>query len=358
MTNYKHILITGGAGFVGSHLALNLKELFPGAVVTAFDNLHRRGSELNLPRLAKNGVQFLHGDIRSKEDLREVVKADLIVDCVAEPSVLAGINSSPEYLLGTNLFGTVNALELARICKADFIFLSTSRVYPLKELRELELKETDTRFTLKGKQRIYGVSSAGITEEFPLGKSRTLYGATKLASELLVQEYVASYGMRAVINRCGVIAGPWQFGKVDQGVMTLWMARHIYKDRGLSYIGYGGTGKQVRDFLHIDDVCTAIRAELAKFEKLNSEVLNVGGGLANCLSLQEMTKLCQEITGNHIEIASIPEDRPGDIPLYITDHAKFTGLTGWRPKKDAMRTFTDIYDWITRHKDALRGILE
>lgn len=354
MRTYKHILITGGAGFVGSHLALDIKELFPGAPVIAFDNLHRRGSELNVSRLKSSGVQFVHGDIRNKDDLREVVRADLIIDCVAEPSVLAGITSSPEYLLGTNLWGTVNALELARARRADFIFLSTSRVYPLAELRGLELKESATRFILKEKQKIPGVSSAGITEKFSLGKARTLYGATKLASELLVQEYAAAYGIRAIINRFGVIAGPWQFGKVDQGVMTLWMARHLYKDKALSYIGYGGAGKQVRDFLHIDDACSAIRAEISEFEKLNGEVFNIGGGLGNSLSLQEMTVLCQDITSNRIEISSVLEERYGDIPLYITDYAKFTRQTGWKPERKVEQILSDTYEWITRNKESLR----
>lgn len=355
---YKNILITGGAGFVGSHLAMNLKEMFPHASVISFDNLHRRGSELNIPRLKKGGVQFLHGDIRNKEDVQEVVKADLIIDCVAEPSVLAGVRSSPEYLLRTNLWGTVNALELAWSRHADFIFLSTSRVYPLKELRALALKERATRFVLRSRQKIAGVSSAGITEDFPLGTSRTLYGATKLASEILVQEYAAAFNIRAIINRFGVIAGPWQFGKVDQGVAALWVARHAYKSGALSYIGYGGSGKQVRDFLHIKDMCAAIMAEIKLFSRLSGGIFNIGGGAKNSLSLLEMTRLCQEVTGNRIKVASVPRERVGDIPLYITDHAKFTSLTGWKPAKSVREIFCDTHEWIINSREELRGIVQ
>jgi CDP-paratose 2-epimerase len=246
----KRALITGGAGFVGSALGLGLAQRYPDWQITALDNLKRRGSELNLPRLKQAGIQFIHGDVRNTEDLDPVaLQPDLILECSAEPSVLAGY-ASPGYVLQTNLVGTVNCLELARQTQADFIFLSTSRVYPIAYLNALEFTETETRFQLLEQQVLPGVSSQGISEEFPLNGARSLYGATKLASELLVAEYADAYGLRTVINRCGVLTGPWQMGKVDQGVFALWMAFHYFQ-RSLKYIGYGGTGKQVRDFLHV-----------------------------------------------------------------------------------------------------------
>lgn len=354
--NYKKILITGGAGFVGSNLAIFLKQHYEHISVICLDNLKRRGSELNIPRLSQHGIQFVHGDIRSPEDM-EGIEFDLMLECSAEPSVLAGVNESPEYVINTNLVGSINCLEAVRKRKADVIFLSTSRVYPIKELNELVLNETKTRFTLSSKQPFPGVSSQGISEDFPLGKTRSMYGATKLASELLLQEYIESYGIRGVINRCGVITGPWQMGKIDQGVIVLWLARHIWKNKPLSYIGYGGTGKQTRDFIHVADLFSALQIQLKDIKKHSSEIYNVGGGVENSLSLMEMTTLSEKITGNKIKIKSVKKDRPNDIPIYISDSRTFQKKTGWNCKKDAETTFTEIFDWISKNKSSLEPIL-
>lgn len=293
----RKVLITGGAGFVGSALGLGLAERYPDWKITALDNLKRRGSELNLPRLKQVGIEFIHGDVRNKEDLDPVaLQPDIILECSAEPSVLAGY-TSPGYVLQTNLVGTINCLELARQTHADFIFLSTSRVYPIAHLSALKFTETETRFQLLDDQSLGGVSSQGISEEFPLDGARSLYGATKLASELLIAEYADAYGIITLINRCGVLTGPWQMGKVDQGVFALWMAFHYFQ-KSLKYIGYGGTGKQVRDFLHIADLLDLIDLQIHNFDKLKGQTFNVGGGAENTLSLYETTQLCQKITGH------------------------------------------------------------
>ena len=127
----RQVLITGGAGFVGSSLGLGLAQRYPDWKIIALDNLKRRGSELNIPRLKQAGIEFVHGDVRNAEDLEaSALPVDLILECSAEPSVLAGY-TSPGYVLQTNLIGTINCLELARQTQADFIFLSTSRVIPL-----------------------------------------------------------------------------------------------------------------------------------------------------------------------------------------------------------------------------------
>ncbi|MFA5880480.1 MAG: NAD-dependent epimerase/dehydratase family protein [Candidatus Margulisiibacteriota bacterium] len=353
---YKNILITGGAGFVGSNLALKLKKKYPQTEIFALDNLKRRGSELNISRLKEAGISFIHGDIRNKEDFEEIKKIDLILECSAEPSVLAGINSSPAYLLNTNLFGTINCLEFARENKADFIFLSTSRVYPIETINKLNFIEKIDRFDLDGKQLVAGASKYGIAENFPLDGTRSLYGATKLCSEILLQEYIASYGLNGIINRCGVITGPWQMGKVDQGVFVLWVARHIFGGK-LSYIGYGGQGKQVRDFIHIDDLFDILDIQLNNIKKFNNNIYNIGGGLENSVSLQELTKICEEITGNKIKIDSIKETRPADLKLFITDSRKIMKLTSWKPKKNIKETITDITNWINENKNQLKSIL-
>ncbi|QIR38006.1 NAD-dependent epimerase/dehydratase family protein [Tolypothrix sp. PCC 7910] len=351
----RQVLITGGAGFVGSSLGLGLTQRHPDWKITALDNLKRRGSELNLPRLKQARIQFIHGDVRSSEDLDSLsLKPDLILECSAEPSVLAGY-TSPGYVLQTNLVGTINCLELARKTQADFIFLSTSRIYPINYLNSLKFTEEKTRFQLLEQQLLSGVSSHGISEEFPLDKARSLYGTTKLASELLIAEYGEAYGLRTLINRCGVLTGPWQMGKVDQGVFALWMAFHYFQ-KPLKYIGYGGTGKQVRDFLHVSDLLELIDLQIHSLEKLKGQTFNVGGGVNNTLSLHETTQLCQEITGNKVPITPIPETRIGDVPIFITDSYKVRNATGWQPKKDAKMTLTEIYEWIAKFEQQVSDI--
>lgn len=352
---YKHILITGGAGFVGSNLALKLKTDFPDARITSVDNLKRRGSELSIKRLKAAGVEFVHGDIRNKEDLA-FDRIDLLIECAAEPSVLAGIDSSPEYLINTNLIGTLNCLEVARQHKADVVFLSTSRVYPIETINKLAFKETPTRFELLAKQNVPGASDHGIAEDFPLNKPRSLYGATKLMSEIMLAEYVDTYSIRGFVDRCGVITGPWQMGKVDQGVFVLWVAKHYFK-QPLSYIGYGGEGKQVRDFIHIDDLYRSLKYQLEHFDDFNGEVYNIGGGHKNSISLQELTTLCEQVTGNTVPIASVKENRPADLISFITDSRKFMQKSGLTWQKGPEQTVRDIYQWIKANESDLKPIL-
>lgn len=356
MKNYQSILVTGGAGFVGSNLALWLKRRFPTSTVIALDNLKRRGSELTLPRLRQGGVEFIHGDVRNPEDLRlDQRKIDLIMECSAEPSVLAGYGEAPDYLLNTNLNGTINCMDLARRTGADVIFLSTSRVYPIAALNALRFREGPTRFALEPQQNVPGASERGISEHFPLEGTRSMYGATKLCSELLIQEYSEMYGVRAIINRCGVLTGPWQMGKVDQGVFTLWMAMH-YFERELSYIGWGGTGKQVRDLLHVEDLADLLDIQLSRFDEFKGQTFNVGGGVASSLSLQETTRLCQEITGKVIPVHAVQSNRPADLALYITDSSRIMQATGWRPRHTPEQTMRSIYNWIVAEEATVRHI--
>ncbi len=350
------ILITGGCGFVGSGMALDFKERYPNARITAFDNLKRRGSELNLAKLKEHQIEFVHGDIRSKDDLFELNQTfDLFIEASAEPSVLAGLNGSPDYLLQTNLVGTLNCLEFARKFAPQMIFLSTSRVYSIGPLREIQLSETETRFEIAQEQTLPGVSNKGINEDFTTSQPRSLYGATKLASELILQEYVDTYGMKAVVNRCGVIAGPGQFGKVDQGVFTMWVANH-YFDKPLKYIGFGGTGKQVRDLLHPSDLFEAVDAQWNKIDQLSCEVFNLGGGVESSTSLYELTSTCQEVTGNDIAIGSDSTTTAVDIPLYVSDNLKAKRQFDWTPKKNVKNIVDDIYRWLKEQESITKQI--
>jgi CDP-paratose 2-epimerase len=226
----------------------------------------------------------------------------------------------------------------------------------MRALNAIAYHEGKTRFELEETQSIPGISENGISEAFPLEGTRSLYGTTKLCSELLIQEYGEMYGLNTVINRCGVIAGPWQMGKADQGVAALWMARHLFGGN-LAYIGYGGAGKQVRDFLHVDDLAGLVTLEIQKIEALTGSVFNAGGGRKRSASLQELTNACAEISGNRIEIASKSENRAADVPIYITDNDAITQTTGWKPEKDLSDILRDTYQWMTEYKEQLRSIL-
>ena len=354
--NIDNILITGGCGFVGSSMAISFRNKHPEAKIWCLDNLKRRGSELNIERLKEHDISFIHGDVRNSEDLESIHDIDIILECSAEPSVLAGFSQNPEYIINTNLYGTINCLELARKNKAAMIFLSTSRVYPYETINSLNYEETESRYELSDEQRVQGASNKGFTEKFPLDGPRSLYGATKLSSELIIQEYVEAFGLKAVINRCGVIAGPWQFGKVDQGFMAYWVANHHWK-KGMSYIGYGGEGKQVRDILHIDDLYNLIKIEIENFDMLSGQIFNVGGGREVSVSLKELTDLCAEITGNRIDMDVINENRPADIRIYLTDNSKINEKTGWEPEKQINDIVYDIYNWLNNNDTDLKRVL-
>lgn len=353
----RRLLITGGAGFVGGQLAVALAERHPDWEILALDNLKRRGAELNLPRLRAHGVTFVHGDVRDAADLAALEHLDAIVECSAEPSALTGYDGGVDYVVRSNLLGAWHCLELARRHDAQLVFLSTSRVYPVAGLSGLAYREADTRLELLDHQSSTGASAVGVSEAFPLEGARTLYGATKLSAELLIAEYRAAFGLRAVINRCGVIAGPWQMGKVDQGVFTFWMLAH-YFDRDLSYIGYGGTGKQVRDLLHVADLVDLIDEQLDRPEHWDGLTANVSGGLSGSLSLMETTEICRELTGHAPRIAGLAENRPGDVPIYVGDCARLYAHTDWRPGRSPHETLRDIFSWVAEHERALLAALD
>jgi CDP-paratose 2-epimerase len=352
-----NVLITGGAGFVGSNLAVSLATRHPDWNLTVLDSLYRRGSELNLPRLEGAGITVVRGDIRNPEDLMRLPKIDAMVECSAEPSVMSGVDGDTGFAVHTNLTGAYNCLELARRDGAFLVFLSTSRVYPVEPQRALRLEETETRFEIAAAQDFAGVSPAGIAEDFPMVVGqRSLYGATKLAAELLVEEYRQGLGVPTVVNRCGVIAGPWQMGKVDQGVFAHWILAHHFGNP-LTYIGFGGEGKQVRDLLHVEDLVDLVERQLLAPEEWDGRTMNVGGGRECSLSLAETTAICQRLTGREVPIEPVLETRAGDVPIYLSDCTRLFEATDWRPQRDAETVLADFYSWVLSDEERIARAL-
>lgn len=347
-------LVTGGCGFIGSTLALRLKRRFPRAKVIALDNFHRNGSRLNALRLRDGGIEIVEADVRDRDAMAAAGPCDLVIDAAAEPSVMAGRGDDVSYVVDTNLGGTLNILECARRWQARLLFLSTSRVYPVRTLREIRLVEGRERFDIATDQALPGITAAGISESFPVEGARTLYGATKFASEVMVREYAEQFGLDAVVNRCGVIAGPWQMGKIDQGVIALWVAAHIF-GKSLKYVGYNGL--QVRDVLHVEDLASLVERQASHASPLAGAVYSVGGGVDRSCSLRELTTLCRQRTGSLIDIPVDPGVREGDVPLFITDASRVSDAFGWSPERSLRDIVGNIAGWIEGNADTLRPIL-
>ena len=281
------ILITGICGFVGSALAERLLERQPGLSIFGIDNLMRPGSELNRWRLRQLGVQVIHGDIRAASDFEGLPTAEWVIDAAAHPSVLAGLEGScsSRQLLEHNLGGLVNMLEYAKMHRAGFVLLSSSRVYSIPALCGLPLKTAGNAFVLDDSLPLpTGVSARGIGVDFSTVPPISLYGSTKLASEAVALEYGEAFNFPVWVNRCGVLAGAGQFGTPDQGIFSYWVNAHLRR-RPLRYIGFGATGRQVRDALHPYDLAALAERQMRTSRRGGQRIYTVGGGLENALSL-------------------------------------------------------------------------
>ncbi len=224
------ILITGICGFVGSTLTRALLESTPGLQITGVDNFIRPGSELNRRELAQLGVKITHADVRSATDFETLPAADFVIDAAANPSVLAGVDgkTSSRQLLEHNLWGTVNILEYCKAHRAGLILLSTSRVYSVPPLAALPVEVHQKAFRPNPNASLTeGVSAEGVSEKFSTAPPISLYGSSKLASEVIALEYSETFNFPVWINRCGVLAGAGQFGKADQGIFSFWLNSHF-----------------------------------------------------------------------------------------------------------------------------------
>jgi CDP-paratose 2-epimerase len=348
------ILITGVCGFVGSTLALGFLQGWPGWQIVGIDNLIRPGSETNRRRLKQQGVQVIHGDIRNPSDLELLPECDWIVDAAANPSVLAGVDgrTSSRQLLEHNLTGTINLLELGKGWRAGFIMLSTSRVYSIPPLARLKVHAAGSRFVPVDDALPPGLGSGGVAEAFSTEPPLSLYGTSKRASELLALEYGATYQMPVCINRCGVLAGAGQFGKVDQGIFSFWIHSYLAR-RPLKYIGFDGTGFQVRDCLHARDLIPLLATQVQRGNSSAPAVLNVSGGLAQSASLRQLSDWCAARFGAH-EVGADTTARQFDVPWLVLDSAMARTHYRWQPQI----TLEEIWSEIAVHAEQNPGWLE
>ena len=236
-------------------------------------------------------------------------KVNLIIDCCAEPSVEISKNEI-DRVIYTNFIGTFNMLKKCIADKANIIFLSSSRVYSINAIKNL---------TKKIKLNNNFIPKKSIDENFDTSGIKSIYGLTKLSSEDLIKEINYSHKIKYIINRFGVIAGPWQFGKQDQGFIPMWVAKHLLKKK-LFYIGFGGNGNQGRDVIHIEDVCEIIFKQIQNFKNINNELFNIGGGKKNYISLKKLTLICEKLTKNKLKIKKIKITSNYDIPFFVTNN--------------------------------------
>ena len=338
------ILITGGCGFVGSNLALFLKK--KGFSVHTLDNLTRKGSTYNSNLLKKQKIKNYKINISNIKKIKSLPKYDLILDCCAEAAVEISKNDFDK-VINTNLIGTINILKKSKNDKSKIIFISSSRIYPLEEMNKV-IKNKN----LKSKIKI----SKMFSEKDKIIGPKTIYGLTKLCSEMLIEEFSYAYQLKYLINRCGVISGPLQFGKQDQGFVSLWIWNHLTR-KNMKYIGYGGHGNQLRDVLHIDDLNNLILFQIKKINKINNKIFTVGGSQKSYVSLNKLTQICEKITGKKLKFEKVKKTSEYDIPYFITDNKLVTKTYGWKPNKDIKDVVNDTFQWLKNNKKILRKYL-
>lgn len=399
------ILITGICGFAGSVIARGLLQHLPGVQITGIDSLIRKGSETNLEPLRALGIDVRIGDIRNEQDLADLPTVEWVLDCAANPSVLAGVDgqTSAKELLDHNLGGTIHLLEYCRKHKAGFILLSTSRVYSIPPLASLSVEVHNNAFLpifqngqegswpqnaqeaqkklqsgspvnpvqLMAKESAASsaspvsdplcslvplvaknsVSQAGVTEQFSTEPPVSLYGSSKKCSELLALEYGKTFDFPVRINRCGVLAGAGQFGKADQGIFSFWI--HSWaRRRPLKYIGFGGGGHQVRDCLHPRDIVPLLIAQMGDPGRQVDPILNVSGGVESAMALAQLSAWCSDRLGAH-QVAADTNPRPFDIPWMVLDSSAVMKSWDWKPSTPCDAILEEIALHAESHHDWL-----
>ena len=349
------ILVTGVCGFVGSALAECLLERIEGVHIAGIDNLMRPGAETNRAHIEKLGVEFIHGDIRSASDFAALPACDWVIDAAANPSVLAGLGGagSSRRLFEHNLASIGNVLEYCKTHKAGLLLLSSSRVYSIPALAAIPMRvrnnayEADTSKPLPS-----GLTAEGIGVDFSTAAPVSLYGATKLASEIMALEYGLAFDFPVWITRCGVLAGAGQFGTPEQGIFAFWINAHLRR-RPIRYIGFDGTGCQTRDAFHPRDLAALLVAQMRTSRSKGQRIYTAGGGPSNAMSLAQLTAWCDQRFGRHVPAAD-PKPRQYDIPWVVMDNSSAASEFNWTIETP----LATILEGIAQHAQAHPGWLE
>ena len=227
------------------------------------------------------------------------------------------------------------------------MLLSTSRVYSIRRLSEIPVDVVDGAFTVAGSVRGAGLSEHGIGETFSTEAPLSLYGATKLASEQMAVEYGSAFDFPVWVNRCGVLAGPGQFGRADQGIFSYWIHSWLAR-RPLTYIGFNGTGHQVRDCLHPRDLIPLLDRQMSTSTPSDRRrITNVSGGLSSAVSLRQCSDWCESRFGPRT-VSATSGQRPFDVPWLVLDSRSAASEWAWTPAT----TRFDIFEEIAKHAEA------
>ncbi|MCB0063903.1 MAG: GDP-mannose 4,6-dehydratase [Caldilineaceae bacterium] len=336
----EQILVTGGAGFIGSNLVNRL--LHQGHSVTIFDNVSRSGCGQNVEWLRQqHGVDafcLIQADLRDFAALQRAASGvDRIYHLAGQVAVTTSVKD-PRQDFEANALGTFNVLEAARTVANDPIVLyaSTNKVYGGME--EIRIAEEETRYT-------YADLPHGIPET-QLLDFHSPYGCSKGAGDQYVRDYARIYNLRSVVVRQSCIYGYRQFGIEDQGWLA-WFIIATLKNRPISIFG---NGKQVRDVLFIDDLLDAYDAVVEHIDTAAGQIYNIGGGPQNTVSIwREFGPLLEKLLGRPIDV-TYGTWRPGDQPVYISDIRKAATALQWQPKVSVQEGTERLYQWISQNQ--------
>lgn len=337
----KTYLVTGGSGFIGSNYVNRL--LARGEKVKVFDNLSRNGSQHNLAWLrqthGEKSFEFIQADVRDETALVDAAKdADVITHFAAQVAVTSSV-TDPRSDFEINALGTFNALEAARKSKRSpsFIFTSTNKVYGGME--DMEIEETATRYK-------YANLPEGVSEERGVD-FHSPYGCSKGAADQYVRDYSRIYDIPTSVLRLSCIYGTRQFGIEDQGWVAWFLIRSTLNEAMSIY----GDGKQVRDLLFVDDLMDAFDAVISNPDKTAGQILNLGGGNANSISVWgELGPMLEELFKRKLNV-SYADWRPGDQRIFVSDIRKAKKVLNWSPKVDVKSGVHKLFDWIQNNKN-------
>jgi len=336
------LLITGGCGFLGSNLAEDA--LLRGDELVIFDNLYRDGSRENLNWLQSQGnFRFEHGDIRNQNDITRVAqtfKPDVIFHLAGQVAMTTSI-ANPRMDFEVNVMGTHNLLEAVRLHVPDatIVYSSTNKVYG--DLEQYTYQETETRYECIDKPN-------GFNEVTPL-EFHSPYGCSKGAADQYMLDYARIFGLKTVVFRHSSMYGGRQFATYDQGWVGWFCQKAIEAKNGITKepFSISGTGKQVRDVLHADDMKCLYMAAVNNIDKAKGQALNVGGGIENSLSLLELFALLEKISNVKLSYIKLPV-RESDQRVFVADIAKAKRLLNWQPIVSAQEGVARMVEWVSQ----------